>query len=163
MARMRRPFLICALAVLLAGCSKLGFFEDVGDDPDPPRMALLGVGIQLPGTNPDVPPPAPVYQDPAAGISVNPHDASANTLALRFSYADAAADIDSLNVRDLDGSIGYTANFADVFLGTTGVREVTDVQIAPTVEGPHRLEVWLEDLNGSRSAKTTFTVYVKLF
>ena len=30
------------------------------------------------------------------------------------------------------------------------------VKITPTVEGPHRLEVWLKDLNGSRSAKTGF-------
>ncbi|HEY6000388.1 MAG TPA: hypothetical protein VI078_13960 [bacterium] len=164
MTGMRRPFLICALAVLLPGCAKLGgVFEDVGDDPDPPRMELLGVGIQLPPSNPDEPPPAPVYRDPAAGITVNPNDLTADTLALRFSYFDAAADIDSLTVRDLDGNISYTATFTDVFIGAAGVREVTDVKITPTVEGPHRLQVWLEDLNGTRSAKTTFTVFVKLF
>jgi hypothetical protein len=159
-----RAVVACVLAILLAGCSKAPpVFEDVGDDPDPPRLTLLGVGLQLPASSPDAPPPAPAYGDPAGGITVRPMDLSRNTLALRFGYFDLAADIDSLNVRDLDGNISYTKSFADVFLGTSGVAEATDVKVESTVEGPHRLEVWLQDLNGSRSVATTFTVTVQLF
>lgn len=137
-------------------------FEDVGDDPHPPRMTVLGIGIQLPAPDPDVPRPAPDYVPPEAGLTVRPLDDSANTIAIRFSYVDAAADIDSVFVRDRDGDISFTGSFAG-FPGTAGVVEMSDIAIPLTVEGPHRLEVWAEDLNGSRSEKTTFTITVELF
>ncbi|HWR97525.1 MAG TPA: hypothetical protein VN317_03815, partial [Candidatus Methanoperedens sp.] len=83
-------------------------------------------------------------------------------LSLLVSYADAGADITSVIVRDLDGSIVGTGTF-DFFPGTSGTARVTDLTIQPTVAGDHRLVIWAEDAKGSRSAKTSFTVTVQFF
>jgi hypothetical protein len=158
MIRLGRILASCALAALLAGCGDLPpIFEDVGADPHPPELALLGIGLQLPGD----PPPPPAYGSPAAGLTLRPEDPNANVMALRVAYADAGADIASVSLRDLDGSLGGDA--ADTSsLGTAGTLEFT-VDATATVDGPHRLELWAEDGHGSRSAKTSFTVTIQLF
>ena len=162
MTRFRGTFLLCALAALLAGCNQLpDAFEDVGNDPHPPELTLLGVGLQLPAPDAETDPPPPAYVPPTEVITLRPYDAAANQLALRVSYADAAADINSITIRDLDGSIGGDVSFTD-FPGTSGVFEFT-VQVPLTAaEGRHELEIWAKDDNDSRSAKTTFAVTVQL-
>lgn len=184
-----RGFVICALAVLLAGCDSLPpVFEDVGDDPHPPEYTLLGIAIQPPG----VPPPFPDFLPPDTTITVRPFDAATNSISLLGEFRDAGGDADKLVWRDL--GIGPESEVSKPIstvrlpdersaaprgarreaeangdpdpngdpVGTSG-RVWLILTAAPMVEGIHHLEIWVEDTKGSRSEKTTFTVNVQLF
>jgi len=173
MIRFGRIVASCALAVLLAGCSDLPpIFEDVGADPHPPGLTLLGIGVGSPEPPPE--PPAPTsgaaadtprsvtYFPPDAVVTVRPYDDNAKTLALRVAYADAGADLSEITVRDLDGPNNGSGTLPD-FPGTSGILEVTIDFVRTSVPGPHRLEIWAQDAEASRSAKTSFTVTVEIF
>jgi hypothetical protein len=162
MTRIGRIVVSCALAALLAGCNDLpAAFEDVGNDPHPPSLTLVGIGLEPVGGDPENPPPVS-YVPPAAGITVNPHADAAKTLAFRVSYADAGADLDSVVVRDVDGPISGTLTLPDV-VGGSGTFEATLDVPETAAAGQHQVEIWAQDANGSRSAKTSFTVTVQLF
>jgi hypothetical protein len=170
MNRLGRIMVSCALTALLAGCDKLpDVYEDVGNDPHPPSLTLLAIGLGTPDPAPEPTPAAALdsrrsvtYFPPDAVLTVRPYDSLANTLTLRVSYADAAGDIDSIVVEDLDGSIGGNLALPD-FVGTSGTLEDT-LDIPTTSEtGTHNLRIWAQDANGSRSPKTSFAVVVELF
>lgn len=136
-------------------------FEDVGADPHPPTLTLLGIGLQPVGGDPDNPPTV-AYVPPEAGIVLRPFQENARTLALRVAYADAGADLAAITVRDLDGAISGDLTLPDV-PETSGTIEGTIDAPTSSMPGPHRLEIWAQDDNESRSAKTTFTVTVEIF
>jgi hypothetical protein len=173
MIRLGRVVASCALAVLLAACSDLPpIFEDVGANPHPPELTLLGIGVGIPEPPPE--PPAPTtaaatdtprsvtYLPPDAVVAVRPNDSNANSLALRVAYADAGADLSEITVRDLDGPNSGSLELPE-FPGTSGILEAAIAFDPMSVPGPHRLEIWAQDAKESRSAKTSFTVIVEIF
>lgn len=175
-----RLLVSCALAALLAGCgdhqlvvagAKIPpIFEDVGDDPHSPGLTLLAIGVGSPDPAPEPPPPVPAadtsrsvtYFPPDAVVTVRPFEEGANVLTLRVSYADAGGDIDAITVRDLDGPLGGDLTLPE-FPGASGTFESTLDVPQSAAAGQHRLEIWAQDANGSRSDKTSFTVLVEIF
>jgi hypothetical protein len=186
---MERPLRACALIALsgvLASCTNLGIFEDVGADPHPPQVQLLGVGYQP--VTPTTTEPKTLFASvraaatqffPPDGFEVRPFDPAASTLVFKVQYSDVGGDMEKVSIRDLDGtldaSLGPPAPEAvDIdndgtpdtqpapvyFVGSSGIAELNGVLFPPGVEGPHRLELWAVDSHGSRSPKVTFTVNV---
>ena len=183
---MKQPVRWCALVILagvLAACTNLGIFEDVGADPHPPQLQLLGVEYQPAETAVE---PEPKTTRPAAraatprlsspdGFVVRPNDPATSSVMFRVQYFDAGGDIESIMIRDLDGSLNQALEAVPVetvsegegaadtaptlvyFAGTSGTVDLGYLAFPPGVEGPHRLELWAEDSHGSRSPKVTFT------
>jgi hypothetical protein len=180
---MKRPVCACAFIIIvsssLAACTNLGIFEDVGADPHPPQVQLLGVAFQPPAPAVGEPEEAPAFLPPD-GFVVRPYDDAANTLVFRVQYFDAGGDILTIIIRDRDGTLnssaGPTAPEVDLdgdgvpdpqpdlvyFSGTSGTADLEGVVFPPGVEGPHRIELWAEDSHGSRSPKIAFTFTVVL-
>jgi hypothetical protein len=148
-------------------------FEDVGTDPHPPTMELLGVAYQPPTSGGVT--AAPDLGQPE-GFVIRPTDASADSILLRVQFTDDGADVQDFVVRDLDSSLNVKAVPAapkvdldgdgvvdtlptpDFFTGTSGLVDLENITFTSKQLGPHRLEVWAEDSHGSRSEKVTFTV-----
>jgi hypothetical protein len=168
------------LSGVLAACTNLGIFEDVGTDPHPPQVQLLGVAYQPPSAAEGEAPIAPAFLPPE-GFVVHPFDAAESTLVFRVQYSDLGGDISTITIRDLDGTLNSSsgpAAPADVdldgdgvpdtqpapvyFVGTSGTVEIDGIVFPTGLEGPHRLELWAEDSNGSRSPKIAFTFNVVL-
>lgn len=164
-------------AALLGGCDT-PIFQDVGSDPHPPAVVLLGLALQpLKDEQGNAPEPA---FGPPTRITVRPNDKAANKIALRVSYADSGADIVNFKVRDLDGVLNQpltpSAPRADLdgdgiledlevpefFIGTVGLANLENVNFSTTtMAGDHRIELWAEDSHDSRSEKTTFIVTIQ--
>jgi hypothetical protein len=188
MIALGRSFVICALAGLLAGCGAPAIFEDVGDDPHPPEFTLLGIAVQPPGD----PLPFPDFLPPATTVTVRPFDTATSSIALLGEYRDVGGDADVVVWRDLgigpesgaSTAIGTVRVPEKLSVAPRGARREAEANgdpdpngdpvgtsgrvwliltFAPMVEGIHRLEIWVEDTKGSRSAKTPFTVNVQLF
>jgi hypothetical protein len=179
-----RASALLLLAALASSCTKYSVFEDVGSDPHPPEMQLLGVAFQpVEATTPEARSAAgrALQFLPPEGLEVRPFDDEANTLVFRVRYFDAGGDILAVRVRDLDGTLEASVTPAppeevdldgdgvpdpqptsEFFSGTSGTVDTTPVVFPPGVEGPHRLEVWAEDSHDSRSPKISFTVNVVL-
>lgn len=185
---MKRIARACAPLLLvgtIASCLPFPLFEDVGSDPHPPQLVLLGVGFQPivppppPPGEPPTPTPAPVFFPPE-GFVVHPNDAREAKLIFQVQYADVGGDVVSFVLRDRDGSFSTTAAptapEADTggdgvldtlptpafFAGTAGIVSLEDVAYTANMQGPHRLELWAEDSHGSRSEKIAFTITVAL-
>ena len=166
--RLTRLLLAFAHLAFFAACNELpAVFEDVGDDPHPPRLTLLAIGLGLPDPEPE-PPVEPAtalsvtYFPPDAVVTVRPYEAGANALTLRVAFADAGADLASITVRDLDGPNSGSVELPD-FPVTSGVGQGSIVFDPNSVPGPHLFEIWAEDGKESRSAKITFTVMVESY
>jgi hypothetical protein len=136
---MNRSVRACAfifLAGVLAACTNLGIFEDVGDDPHPPQIQLLGVAYKPMEATPEpAPEPEPEPEPkmavaagraaslqflPPDGFVVRPYDSAANSLAFRVQYFDAGGDIDSIMFRDLDSNQGGSLSIIPAEAGTEG-------------------------------------------
>ena len=176
----RLPSLLaaCMLAALLASCTKYGVFEDVGADPHPPGLTLLGIGLLPPEGDPANPPPV-TFLPPATVITVRP---GSGVIVLKLRYTDAGGDLVSLQVRDRDGDFSASAGpeappepeppvdgeapppvTLDFFPGTAGIVTWELSAIEGGQEGLHRLELWAEDSRESRSEKVEFAINVELF
>lgn len=172
---MKRLPTVCGFLLLcgtLAACSPpFAIFEDVGTDPHPPSIELVGVAYQPedPGEGPR---PAPNLQ-PAEGFVVRPFDGEADTLLIRVRYTDVGADIQHFTLRDRDGTLMQDltptapegvdgAEDPEFFSGTSGEFDLADIAIDVRMFGPHRMELWAEDSHESRSEKVTFTIQVEL-
>jgi hypothetical protein len=180
--RLVRFFPVLALVASLAACNDVDnvlddvrdivndlpppVFEDVGDDPHPPRLTLLAIGVGVPDPEPPPPEPAPArsvtYFPPDAVVTVRPYYTDSRTLVLRVAFADAGADLSSITVRDLDGPNSGSFELPELPV-TSGVGQGALDFDPNSVPGPHRFEIWAEDGKESRSAKITFTVNVESY
>ena len=175
---MKRTLCICALLVLAATTAACGFkiFEDIGSDPHPPTVAIIGL-VRY------VPPPEPVTTDSAAsspqGRAVS-WDSGGFTIStgqqfyITRSYTDPGGDIEKFQLRDRDGALSVDLSPTDktYFSGTSGtlpemiIDPATQESTVPASElieltgiyGPHRLELWAEDSHLSRSEKVEFII-----
>ncbi len=165
------------LAALVSGCG-FSMFEDVGTDPHPPELSILGLAFQPP-TDKDGNTAPPVILPPTR-ITVRPNDTGANKILLRVAYRDLGADMTSVVLRDLDGTLNTSATppapRADLdgdgvldelpappyFVGTSGEADLGEILIEATMEGDHRIEVWAVDSHDSRSAKANFILTIEL-
>lgn len=178
---MKRIPAVCAAVALLAllpSCLPFPLFEDVGTDPHPPTVVLLGIAVQPKAPEGEVAPPPDFV--PIEGYVVHPNDAAASTFAFSVQYTDAGGDVQRFRIRDRDGSLAAdlaptapqvdidgdgvleTLDIPDFFAGTIGRATLENVQFVPHMEGVHRLELWAEDSHGSRSPKVAFTLTVRL-
>ena len=183
---MKRTLGTGALLVLTATTAACGFniLEDIGSDPHPPTIAIIGlVHYVAPPPPPPPPPPETTTTDSSAS---SPHeraiawDSGGFTLSIgqQFyitrSYTDAGGDIVKFHLRDRDGnlSLDFTPTEQTYFSGTSGtlpemvIDPLTNKSTVPVTEiidlagilGPHRLELWAEDSHLSRSEKVEFIV-----
>jgi len=123
MRSLARTSALLAFCGLFAACSSFSIFEDVGADPHPPQVQLLGVAYQPVALEPEPAPPEvvpaaawiraaadpaapvippPVFLSPDAYI-VRPNDTTANTLLFRVHFSDVGGDILFFRIRDRDG------------------------------------------------------------
>ena len=192
MKRLSRVLAACALAALLAGCGEApAVFEDVGlGNPHPPAIQLLSVTLASPAQTEDTAgagapaqAPAVAARDAAArtvyfdtgGLTVRP---GANTIVLNLRYSDVGGDVAKFQLRDRDSGFsdsagpelslpepgeGETLPTPKYFPGSSGTVTWELDPIKDVQQGPHRLEVWAEDSQESRSEKVEFTVNVVLF
>jgi hypothetical protein len=168
-----------ALLALLAACSDLPpVFQDVGTDPHPPNVRLLGIGYQPAAVEGGVTPP-PDFQ-PVVGFVVYPNDGTRSTVAFSVQYTDPGGDVQRFKVRDRDGTLNTellptaplvdidgdgileTLQVPDFFAGTIGQATLENVPFTARMEGEHRIELWAEDSHGSRSPKIEFVITVVL-
>ena len=186
---MKQPLRACALLILagvLPACTNLGIFEDVGADPHPPQLQLLGVEYQPTEVTVEPEPKtvrssgrdATLRLSSPDGFVVRPNDPATSSVMFRVQYFDAGGDIESIMIRDLDGPLNQALEAVPVvtvpegedtvdpeptlvfFPGTSGTVDLGYLAFPPGVEGPHRLELWAEDSHGSRSTKISFTFEV---
>jgi len=184
MKRFARACALLLFAGLATSCTKYSVFEDVGADPHPPELQLLGVAyepVEVTAPEAKIAAGRALQFLPPEGLEVRPYDDAANTLVLRVQYFDAGGDILAVRIRDRDGTLDATVTPAppeevdldgdgepdpqptsEFFSGTSGTVNTTPVEFPPGVEGPHRLEMWAEDSHESRSPKISFTVNVVL-
>lgn len=167
---MKRLFTACGMLLscgLWAACSPpFAIFEDVGTDPHPPELTIVGVAYQ-PVADADGFEPPPEIQ-PLEGFVVRPLQEGGSTLLFRVQYKDVGGDVQSFKIRDrdspLDQELTPTApadgEAPDFFSGTTGTADLQDVELGSTLMGAHRLEIWAVDSHGSRSEKVAFTLEV---
>lgn len=176
----------CALLGLigcLASCNQFALFEDIGSDPHPPQVQLLGVGFQpvappppAPG-DPTPPTPVPVFFPPD-GLVVHPNDPAESLLIFSVQFTDGGGDVVNFVLRDRDSSfsatLAPTAPEVDIdgdgepetlttpsfFAGTAGIVNLEDVAFDANMQGTHRLEFWAVDSHGSRSLKVEFSIIV---
>lgn len=144
---MKRFWLHCgvlALAVSLSSCTWLGMFEDVGSDPHPPLVEIVGVAytpVPLPvevettegatetdttvTTTPELPPP--VFK-PADGFEIKSNDPQTTSLVMRVRYEDAGGDITNFWLRDRDGVFSVTGTPAppEIDLNNDGLPDEID-------------------------------------
>ncbi len=180
---MKRIAHACALVVctgMLAGCLPFPIFEDVGTDPHPPQVQLLGIGYQpLEATAEGETAPEPEFFSPE-GFVIRPTDAAAKTFMLSVQFSDTGGDVTTFTIRDLDSSLNTdvtptapevdldgdgdleTLATSDFFTGTSASVYLEDISIPSNQLGPHRLELWAEDSHGSRSEKVSFTITVEI-
>jgi hypothetical protein len=169
---MKRLITACGLllcAQLVACSPPFAIFEDVGTDPHPPKMTLVGVAYQ-PTADAEGITPEPDLQ-PADGFVIRPLVTSESTVLLRVEYSDVGGDVQSFMVRDRNGTLDEEvtpttpANETDIdapafFSGTSGVADLTNVTLGSNLLGKHQMELWAVDSHGSRSEKVTFTFEV---
>jgi hypothetical protein len=167
---------------MLAACGDFSVLEDVGDDPHPPQLELLGVAYEPvepatvePKTSLSTGRAATPDIKPAEGFVVRPYDEGASSLLFRVRYFDAGGDLESIIITDLDGTLknqglnkipvvvdldgdGEPDTQPDLvyYSGTSGTVDLGYLSFPPGVEGPHRMQLWAEDGHGSRSAKLAF-------
>lgn len=165
---------------MLAACLPFPLFEDVGTDPHPPQIRLLGVGYQpIEVTAEGETTPEPEFF-PAEGFVVRPNDDTAKTLILSVEFTDLGGDVTTFTLRDLDGSLNTdvtptapevdldgdgeleTLTTSDFFTGTAATVNLENIAISAKQAGPHRLELWAEDSHDSRSEKVSFTINVEI-
>jgi len=173
---MKRLLAACAFALLAAlpSCLPFTLFEDVGADPHPPTVTLLGIGFQpLADADGNLP---PTVFFPPTGFVAHPNNALETTFAFSVQYTDPGGDVQRFTVRDLDGTLNAevtpaapvvdidgdglteTLDVPDFFAGTIGLATLGNVQYTPHLAGEHHFELWAEDSHGSRSAKVTFVI-----
>lgn len=167
---MNRILCTCALLLTMLTTACSGVFEDVGTDPHPPTMELLGLVHYVPPPEeppppPDEPPLAFVVAKPGPGLvawdsggfTVHPGE----LFQVSVAYADRGGDIMKLVLRDRDGAFKTELVPTDqtYFPGTSGsaVGPAKGLELTGVV-GPHRFELWAEDSHLSRSEKTEFVI-----
>lgn len=167
---MKKTLSLGALVVLAAMTTACSFkiFEDVGTDPHPPTIELIGVRVyvapvETTTTTTDRNTAAPHGRSIAwdTGITM----ASGELFQIAVAYTDAGADITAISLRDRDGSLimNCVEDTADqsYFEGTSGAAIcVEDGYELAGVSGPHRLELWAEDSHESRSEKVEFVITI---
>jgi hypothetical protein len=175
-----RTLAVCVLTVFFPACLPFPLFQDVGSDPHPPTLEVLGIALQPPTPAEGEPRRIPVFQPPD-GLVVRPLNQGRNTFVLRVRFTDAGGDLVRIRLRDRDGALALeivpaapevdadgdgipeiqaTPGFVP---GISGTADLPDISFDVTQEGPHRIEVWAEDSHESRSEKIEFTVIVVLF
>jgi hypothetical protein len=179
MMRWAQALLLAGAVGCTAGCSDFAFFEDVGVDPHPPEVTMVGIGL-VPPPEPEPEPPPPAGLLPASRATFETGGFSVTALdkfRITVNYSDVGADIVSIRLRDRDGigtwSGGPVAPKIDTdgdgvpddegprppfFPGRAGTAVVDNLTMAASIAGPHRIEMWAEDSQGSRSEKTEFVV-----
>jgi hypothetical protein len=177
---MKRLFTACGMLLscgLWAACSPpFAIFEDVGTDPHPPEVTIVGVAYQ-PVADADGFEPPPEIK-PLEGFVVHPLQEDGSTLLFRVQYKDVGGDVQSFKIRDRDSALDQelrptapqvdldgdgvidTVEAPNFFSGTSGTADLQDVELSSTMMGAHRLEIWAVDSHGSRSEKATFTLEV---
>ena len=168
---MKRTLCTCALlvfAVMSAGCS-FKIFEDVGSDPHPPTVEIIGIAIYVAPVEPEAPPPESSPDRAAAPAQARPITLGSGGITLAagqlfqigMTYADAGGDIVQFHLRDRDGSLNIACVPKDqtYFSGTSGaVICIADGYELTGILGRHRLELWAEDSHLSRSEKLEFVI-----
>lgn len=149
---MRRKIVLVVvmLSTFLAGGCGFKVFEDVAVDPHPPTVTVLGV----------------------TPTTISPGE----TIEVTIAYADTGADIQTLNLLDLDGGDFWplapeappaedpTDTTTEVvapeyFPGTSGTAQ-RSIEVPGKQAGTHRIQVWAEDSHESRSEKVEFVITV---
>jgi len=154
--------MLVAATALLAGCG-IKIFEDIGSDPHPPSATVISVARYTP-------PAAPATADRvSARAQTRVVQWNSNGFTLRrgelfevgVSYSDPGVDILKFQLIDLDGALSAELTPIDppYFPGATGtaVGPAAGIEMSG-IAGPHRLQLWAEDSNGSRSEKVEFVI-----
>ena len=139
-------------------------FEDVGTDPHPPTVDIIGLVVYV-----EQPTDAAIADRASSsrpGRSVF-WDSGGFTLSagqlfqIGLAYTDAGGDIVKFRLRDRDGrmSLDLTPVELTYFSGTSGNAFGPEKgQELTGIFGRHRLELWAEDSHLSRSEKVEFII-----